>query len=61
VAVWSEPNGVHKKTALVTILWLSTMLAVSLRYFFIVPTSLLSLDLLVFIVPWALLTAAPSS
>jgi hypothetical protein len=60
LALWNESNATMKRAALVTILWLATMLAVSLRYFFIFPTTCLAVSLLVFIVAWSLLVSAPS-
>jgi hypothetical protein len=41
-----------KRVALVNALWLATMTIVSLRYFFVVPTSFLVTTLLPFILAW---------
>jgi len=40
------------------ILWLATMTAVSLRFFFIVPTSFLVATMLIFVLAWWKLPAA---
>lgn len=47
-----ERAGLLKRAALMNILWLAAMLSVSLRYFFIVPTTFLSATLLIFILAW---------
>src|ERR1700730_4218941 len=44
--------GLLKRVALMNILWLAAMTAVSLRYFFIVPTSFLFATLLIFVLAW---------
>jgi hypothetical protein len=41
-----------KRVALVSAVWLATMTIVSLRYFFVVPTSFLATSLLAFILAW---------
>jgi phage shock protein PspC (stress-responsive transcriptional regulator) len=41
-----------KRVALINVLWLGVSLAVSLRYFFIVPTIFLSIALLLFLIAW---------
>jgi hypothetical protein len=46
-----------KRAALVNILWLATMTAVSLHYFFLVPTSFLAATLLIFLFAWLKLPA----
>jgi hypothetical protein len=56
-AVSRERLGLLKRVALVNILWLVAMLATSLRYFFIVPTSFLSVTLLLFVLAWFKLPA----
>lgn len=52
-----ERAGLLKRVALVNIIWLAAMTAVSLRYFFIVPTSFLAATLLIFILAWLKLPA----
>jgi|SRR5215467_8592359 hypothetical protein len=52
-----------KNVALVNILWLGAMMALSLRYFFAVPTSFLATTLILFALAWFKLparTGAPS-
>ena len=60
-ALWSDPNRTLKRAALITTIWLAVMTAVSLRYFFVIPTTFLVVDLLIFIVAWSLLASAPSN
>jgi hypothetical protein len=43
---------VLKRVALVNALWLAVMTAVSLRYFFVIPTSFLTVALLIFALAW---------
>jgi hypothetical protein len=52
-----ERAGLLKRAALINIIWLATMTAVSLHYFFIVPTSFLAATLLIFILAWLKLPA----
>jgi hypothetical protein len=52
-----ERAGLLKRVALINIIWLAAMTAVSLRYFFIVPTSFLATTLLIFILAWLKLPA----
>jgi hypothetical protein len=52
LALSRERTGLLKRAALINILWLVAMLAVSLRYFFIVPTSFLAATLLIFVLAW---------
>jgi hypothetical protein len=47
-----ERAGLLKRVALMNILWLAAMTAVSLRFFFIVPTSFLVATLLIFVLAW---------
>ena len=47
-----EYAGLLKRVALVNAIWLAVMTAVSLRYFFIAPTSCLIATLLVFSAAW---------
>lgn len=41
-----------KRVSLVNTLWLATMTAVSLQYFFVIPTSFLTVALLIFALAW---------
>jgi hypothetical protein len=52
-----ERIGLLKRAALINIIWLTAMTAVSLRYFFIVPTSFLAVTLLIFVLAWLKLPA----
>jgi len=47
-----ERAGIIKRMALINAIWLAAMTAISLRYFFAAPTSLLVLALLLFAVAW---------
>jgi hypothetical protein len=47
-----ERAGLLKRVALINTLWLAAMIAVSLRYFFIFPTSFLATALLIFGAAW---------
>jgi hypothetical protein len=57
LVVRRERTGLLKHVALVNALWLAAMIVVSLRYFFIVPTSFLAVTLLAFILAWIKLPA----
>jgi hypothetical protein len=52
-----ERAGLLKRAALINITWLAAMTAISLHYFFIVPTSFLAATLLIFIAAWLKLPA----
>jgi hypothetical protein len=52
-----ERAGLLKRAALINIIWLTAMTAISLHYFFIVPTSFLGVTLLIFIAAWLKLPA----
>ncbi|HUC53994.1 MAG TPA: hypothetical protein VMR90_08095 [Candidatus Cybelea sp.] len=52
-----ERASLLRRAALVNIIWLAAMTAVSLYYFFIVPTSFLAVTLLLFILAWFKLPA----
>jgi hypothetical protein len=52
-----ERAGLLKRAALINIIWLTTMTAVALHYFFIVPTSFLAATLFLFILAWLKLPA----
>jgi hypothetical protein len=47
-----ERAGLLKRVALINSLWLAVMTAVSFHYFFIAPTSFLTLALLIFAAAW---------
>src|SRR5260370_4540846 len=47
-----ERAGLLKRAALANIIWLAAMTAVSLHYFFIVPTLFLAVTLLIFVLAW---------
>ena len=53
----NERAGLLKRAALVNIIWLAVMVAVSLRYFFIIPVSFLAVTLLIFVFAWLKLPA----
>src|SRR5438552_7976659 len=50
--LFRERAGLLKRAALANIIWLAAMTAVSLHYFFIVPTSFLAATLLIFVLVW---------
>ncbi len=52
-----ERAGLLKRVALMNILWLAAMTAVSLHYFFVVPASFLAATLLIFVLAWLKLPA----
>jgi uncharacterized membrane protein len=56
-----ERTGLLKRVALINTIWLAAMIAVSLRYFFIVPTSFLAAALLIFALAWLRLPAEENS
>jgi hypothetical protein len=56
-----ERSGLLKRAALINTIWLATMTAVSLRYFFVVPTSFLATALLIFALAWLGLSAEEKS
>lgn len=55
-----ERAGLLKRVALINTIWLATMTAVSLRYFFVFPTSFLAAALLIFALAWLKLPASAS-
>ena len=57
LALSGERSGLLKRAALINILWLATMTAVSLHYFFAAPASFLGVTLVVFIMAWLKLPA----
>ena len=50
--LFRERAGLLKRAALANIIWMAAMTAVSLHYFFIVPTSFLVATLLIFAPDW---------
>jgi hypothetical protein len=55
-----ERTGLLKRVALINTIWLAVMTAVSLRYFFVAPTSFLVAALLIFALAWTKLPASAS-
>jgi hypothetical protein len=55
--LFRERAGLLKRAALANIIWLAAMTAVSLRYFFVIPTSFLTVTLLIFVLAWLKLPA----
>ena len=55
--LFRERAGLLKRAALANIIWLAAMTAVSLRYFFVIPTSFLAATLLIFVLAWLKLPA----
>jgi hypothetical protein len=53
LALAGERTGLLKRAALVNALWLVAMIGVSLRYFFVFPTSFLAVGLVLFAAAWA--------
>jgi hypothetical protein len=47
-----ERAGMLKRVAIINVIWLAVMTAVSLRYFFAAPTSFLGAALLIFALAW---------
>ena len=58
LALCQERSGLLKRVALVNIAWLVAMTTVSLRYFFIFPTSCMAAALLIFTMAWVKLPAS---
>jgi hypothetical protein len=52
LALCREGAGLLKRVALINTIWLAAMIVVSLRYFFVVPTSFLAVALLIFAAAW---------
>jgi hypothetical protein len=52
LVVCRERAALLKRVALVNAIWLAAMTAVSLRYFFLMPTSFLVVALLIFVLAW---------
>jgi hypothetical protein len=55
--LFRERADLLKRAALANIIWLGAMAAVSLRYFFVIPTSFLAATLLIFVLAWLKLPA----
>jgi hypothetical protein len=58
LVLMGERSGLLKRVAFINAIYLAMMVAVSLRYFFIMPTSFLAITLLVFVLAWLKLPAA---
>ena len=52
LVVCRERASLLKRVALLNTIWLATMTAVSLRYFFVIPISFFAVALLIFAVAW---------
>lgn len=52
LALRRERPGLLKRIALVNAIWLALMLAVGLRYFFIIPNSFIGVGLVLFVAAW---------
>lgn len=52
-----ERSGLLKRVALINVIWLALMVANSLHYFFLVPTTFLGITLLLFFLAWLKLPA----
>ena len=50
--VCREGTSLLKRIALLNAIWLAAMTAISLRYFFVVPTAFLAVTLLIFAAAW---------
>jgi hypothetical protein len=59
LVVSGERPALLKRLALVNAIWLALMTAVSLHYFFVVPSSCLGATLLVFVLAWIKLPSVP--
>jgi hypothetical protein len=57
LALSNERTALLKRLALLNTLWLAAMIAVSLHYFFVFPTSFLAAALLLFLSAWLKLPA----
>ena len=55
-----ERTGLLKRVALINTIWLAVMTAVSLRYFFVAPTSFLAAALVIFALAWMKLPTSAS-
>ena len=57
VAVSRERDELLKRVALVNVIWLAAMIAVALRYFFVIPISFLAIAVILFVWAWFKLPA----
>ena len=55
-----ERTELLKRVALVNAVWMATMILVSLRYFFVFPTSCLTAAAIIFALSWLMLPASAS-
>jgi hypothetical protein len=55
-----EHTGLLKRVAMINIIWLAALTAVSLRYFFVFPTTFLMAALVIFVLAWLKLPASAS-
>lgn len=60
LTVSSERAALLKRVALVNVLWLAAMIAVAVRYFFIIPLSFLIACFLPFAIVWLALRTEPA-
>ena len=58
LVVCRERESLLKRVALVNTIWLAAMTVVSLRYFFVMPTSFLVVALLIFALAWLKLSGS---
>jgi hypothetical protein len=56
-----ERDGLLRRVALVNVIWLAGMIAIALRYFFVLPTSFLAIALIFFALAWFRLPAEGAS
>src|SRR5580704_13669872 len=52
-----ERDELLKRVALVNVIWLAAMIAVALRYFFVIPISFLAIAVILFVLAWFKLPA----
>ena len=60
LALSNERAALLKRFALINTLWLAAMIAVSLHYFFVLPTAFLAATFLLFLSAWLMLPASAS-
>ena len=58
LVLWRERSGLLKRVALVNVIWLAVETAVSLRLFFVIPTTFLVVALALFVAVWIGLPSA---
>ena len=61
LVLFRERAGLLKRVALLNVIWLAGMTAVGLRYFFVSPTSVLAIALILFGLAWLQLPAEGTS